>query len=226
MTRPRPRLRTATLLVAAALAAGGGTSLGWALTHQEHAPQPSAAAAGHLDGAGQTGTTGATSGNEPSGSALPRSRPVSIRIPSINVMSPVNRLGLDADGSLQVPAVGPHYNEAAWYDGSPTPGQRGPAVIEGHVDSVAQGPSVFFRLGALSPGDKVYVTRADHRVVVFTVHAVRRYSKSAFPRLLVYGNTADAQLRLITCGGSFDASTGHYRDNVVAFAHLSAVRSS
>jgi sortase (surface protein transpeptidase) len=98
-------------------------------------------------------------------------------------------------------------------------------VLEGHVDSASQGPSVFFRLGALTPGERIYVTRADHRTTAFTIDAVRRYSKDAFPQLLVYGNTVDAQLRLITCGGRFDSSTGHYRDNIVVFASLISVTS-
>jgi hypothetical protein len=85
--------------------------------------------------------------------------------------------------------------------------------MEGHVDSAAQGPSVFFRLGALRPGDHVNVTRADGSVAGFTINAVRRYAKAVFPTSLVYGNTNHAALRLITCGGSFDGSTGHYVDN-------------
>jgi hypothetical protein len=222
--RARPR-RTVALAAAVIFAAGGVSAVGWSLTHQQHAPQPDAAAAGSLSGspASAQPAGGSTAGPAKTGVILPRSIPVSLRIPAIGVTSRVNPLGLGADGTVEVPAPGPRYNQAAWFSGSPTPGQQGPAVVEGHVDSVSQGPSVFYRLGALRPGDRVLITRADHRIAVFTVNAVRRYPKDAFPTALVYGNTSNAQLRLITCGGSFDSSTGHYRDNIVAFAHLTSV---
>ncbi|MDQ6658842.1 MAG: class F sortase [Actinomycetota bacterium] len=155
---------------------------------------------------------------------MPASRPARLRIPAIGVDSPVQALGLNADDTLQVPAPGPHYNEAAWYDGSPTPGQLGASVLEGHVDSAANGPSVFFKLGALKPGDPIYVTRRDGTTAVFTVNAVRRYPKNAFPTNTVYGAVDHAALRLITCGGTFDRNSGHYVDNIVVFAHLTAVR--
>lgn len=119
-----------------------------------------------------------------------------------------------------MPAPGPRYDEAAWYDGSATPGSVGPAVIVGHVDSVSGGPSVFFDLGGLQPGDRVEVTRADGLVAVFRVHAVRSFPKDDFPSLLVHGDTRGAALRLITCGGTFEPTTGHYRDNIVVFASL------
>lgn len=104
------------------------------------------------------------------------------------------------------------------------PGQLGPAVIEGHVDSAAAGPSVFFRLGAPGPGDQAEVLRADGTTAVFTVNAVRRYPKDRFPTEGVYGSTNHAALGLITCGGPFDRTSGHYRDNIVTFAHLTAVK--
>lgn len=222
--RARAR-RTVALAAATIFAAGGGSAVGWSLTHQQHAPQPDAAAAGSLDGspASAQPAGGSASASAKTGMTLPRSIPISLRIPAIGVSSRVNPLGLGADGTLQVPSPGPQYDQAAWFTGSPAPGQQGPAVVEGHVDSASQGPSVFYRLGALRPGDRVLITRADRRIAVFTVNAVRRYPKDAFPTALVYGNTSNAQLRLITCGGSFDSSTGHYRDNVVAFAQLTSV---
>lgn len=104
----------------------------------------------------------------------------------------------------------------------PTPRSKplGPSVIEGHVDSASGGASVFFRIGALVPGTKIRVARADGSSAVFAVDAVRRYPKDDFPTALVYGNTDHAALRLITCGGTFDRRTGHYRSNVVVFARL------
>jgi LPXTG-site transpeptidase (sortase) family protein len=148
---------------------------------------------------------------------------VRIRIPSIGVSSVVDALGLSRDGSLAVPRPGPHLDQAAWFDASPTPGQPGPSVIEGHVDSEL-GPSVFFRLGAVRPGDHVLVTRRDRVVVVFEVDAVRDYPKSNFPTSVVYGGNLDRpQLRLITCS-DFDTTTHHHTGDEVVFSHLVAVR--
>lgn len=147
-------------------------------------------------------------------------KPVALQIPAIDVRSPVHALGQADDGALESPAPGPRYNHAAWYRYSPTPGSLGPAILLGHVDSAAEGPSVFFRLGELRAGDKVSVARADGSVGVFRVDRVRRYAKTDFPTDLVYGNIDHAGLRIITCGGAFDNATGHYLDNVVVFASL------
>lgn len=145
-----------------------------------------------------------------------------MRIPAIEVSSVLTEVGINSDGTVEVPQ-GPDYDKAAWYRGSPTPGELGPSVIEGHVDSEKDGPSVFFRLGGLLPGDEVLVTREDGSTAVFKVDGVRQFPKDDFPTLTVYGNTDHAALRLITCGGSFDRGTGHYRNNVVAFASLARV---
>ncbi|MEJ2885437.1 class F sortase [Actinomycetospora aeridis] len=147
-------------------------------------------------------------------------RPVGLAIPALGVDGPVNEVGLQPDGTLEVPAPGPRYDEAAWYRGSPTPGRVGPAVILGHVDSAANGPSVFYALGRLRPGDRLTVTLADRSTRTFAVDAVRSYPKDAFPRLDVYGDTAGPELRLITCGGDFDDAARSYRDNTVVFARL------
>ena len=151
---------------------------------------------------------------------LPRSRPVALDIPSIDVNSPVRFVGKAEDGTLETPAPGPHYDEAAWYRHSPTPGSLGPAILLGHVDSAIGGPSVFFRLGEVRPGDRVSVTRADDSVAVFIVDRVKNYAKAAFPTEIVYGNIDHAGLRILTCGGDFDDATGHYVDNIVVFASL------
>ena len=120
------------------------------------------------------------------------------------MQSPLLHLGLTVQGSLEVPGPGSDYNKAAWYRNSPTPGSLGPSVIVGHVDSVADGPSVFFNLGVLRPHDVVGITRADGTVAVFAVDDVHRYLEAQFPTQLVYGNTDHAALRLITCGGPSD----------------------
>lgn len=149
---------------------------------------------------------------------------MAIEIPAIGVHSRLQYLGLARDGTLEVPAPGPLYDQAAWYKYSPTPGSLGPAIISGHVDSIKDGPSVFFKLGDLRPGDDVMVTRADGVVANFTVDGVRAYPKDRFPTQLVYGNTDHAALRLLTCSGPFDRVSGHYVDNVVVFASLVAPR--
>lgn len=142
--------------------------------------------------------------------------PASLAIPSIGVDTRLIRLGLNPDKSLQVPR---NYSLAGWYTKGAAPGERGPAVIAGHYDSV-DGPAVFYGLSQLRPGQSVQVRRADGSVAKFSVDRVERFSKGRFPTDEVYGWVARPELRLITCGGSFDYSTRHYRDNIVVFAHM------
>ncbi|HEX5469352.1 MAG TPA: class F sortase [Gaiellaceae bacterium] len=149
---------------------------------------------------------------------VPHGAPATLVAPAIGVRTRLTGLGLNQDGTLEVPT---DYAVAGWYELGPKPGQRGAAVIVGHVDS-KEGPAVFYRLGELEPGSKVRVAWADGSDVRFRVYAVREYAKTAFPTALVYGRTSAPELRLITCGGPFDASTGHYLDNVVVFARLQA----
>jgi sortase (surface protein transpeptidase) len=140
--------------------------------------------------------------------------PVRVRVPAIAVDAGVVPLEVDAHGVLSPPATN---HEAGWWRAGPEPGEQGPAVVVGHVDS-RQGPAVFFRLRQLVPGDRILVDRADGSTAAFVVDRVERFGKDAFPTEAVYGATADAQLRLVTCGGRFDRSTRHYVDNVVVFA--------
>ena len=141
-------------------------------------------------------------------------RPVSLSIPVIGVHTRLIRLGLTAQGTLQVPAS---TSVAGWYTGGPRPGQVGSAVIAGHIDSYL-GPGVFFRLRLLRPGDRVYVRQAGGRLAVFRVYAERSYPKDRFPTQKVYGPAPDPELRLITCGGTFDPARGSYLNNVVVYA--------
>ncbi len=143
-------------------------------------------------------------------------RPTALYIPAIGVRTRLVRLGLTASGALQVPATAA---VAGWYTGSPRPGAIGSAIIAGHIDSY-RGPGVFFRLRKLKPGDLIYVRRADGSLAVFRVTSVRTFAKARVPAGRVYGPVPNAQLRLITCGGTFDPETGHYLSNVVAFAVL------
>jgi sortase (surface protein transpeptidase) len=140
--------------------------------------------------------------------------PVRLRIPSIGVDAPLEQVGLDRAGSIAAPR---RYQDAAWYTGGPRPGQPGPAVLLGHVDSTS-GPAVFYRLATLKPGAQVLVYRADKSIVRFLVSGRIQVAKSRFPAELVYAPTLAPALRLVTCGGSFDRNTGHYRDNVVVSA--------
>jgi len=177
-------------------------------------------AAGAGDPAASTDAPASTpEPTEPSVKAMSRSTPVAVSIPAIDVTSDLHALGLNDDGSLQVP-TGERYNEAAWYEGSPTPGQLGPAVIEGHVTSQGSVPSVFFDLGELSRGDTVEVTREDGSVATFEVYATDSFPKDDFPKVAVYGNTEVPELRLITCGGDYDPQARAHVDNIVVFATL------
>jgi sortase (surface protein transpeptidase) len=144
--------------------------------------------------------------------------PVRIEIPAIGVSSAVVRLGLNPDGTMQVPG---DYAVAGWFTGGPAPGETGPAVIAGHVDS-RSGPAVFYRLGALRNGDAIKILRADGTTARFVADNVARYPKQAFPTQAVFGPAPDPVLRLITCGGRFDRARRSYVDNVIVTAHLAA----
>jgi sortase (surface protein transpeptidase) len=226
--RLRPLGRHRVLLVATVLlAAAGATCIGIAVAQGRTPPAPPLSRGDSLmssrspapRAAGESPRKDAVKPATPVvGLVLNPSRPVGLSIPAINVQSPVRRLGQAADGSVQVPAPGPHYDQVGWYRYSPTPGSLGPSVIVGHVDSAANGPSVFWRLGSLHPRDIVRISRADGSVAVFAVVDVRRFPKTQFPSHLVYGNTTNAALRLITCGGPIEG--GHYRDNIVVRASL------
>jgi sortase (surface protein transpeptidase) len=209
---PLGRWALGTALAAAVVCAGGA----------------SVAAFGLLDGtpadAGATYTPASVTTapprltQDPRAEPLARSVPVSIRIPGIDVSAPVMEVGKNADGTVQVPPLDEH-DLTGWYQYGPTPGQRGPAVILGHVDSLT-GISVFYYLKDLHAKDKVYVTLADGKVATFVVDGVQKVAKDAFPTAAIYGKAGYPSLRLITCGGAFDKATGHYVDNIIVYAHL------
>jgi hypothetical protein len=153
---------------------------------------------------------------EPVATPMPASPPVTVAIPALDVTADVVRLGLEEDGSMEVPSGA---ELVGWYEQGPTPGEIGPAVLAAHVDW-ADEPGVFQQVTALEPGDEVRVTRADGTTAVFRVQRVVSYPKARFPTDAVYGDLDHAGLRLITCGGEFDESSGDYADNVVVFADL------
>jgi sortase (surface protein transpeptidase) len=148
---------------------------------------------------------------------MPHSVPVHLNIPSQNIDLDIVPVDRDANGAIAMPPTLDWV--AGWYDLSPTPGELGPAVIVGHVDTY-EGISVFWDLRYVQPGDPVAVTRADGSTANFKVTALQQYDQADFPTQTVYGNTDDAELRLITCGGTFDTATGHYTQNTVVFAKL------
>ncbi|GGX92452.1 class F sortase [Streptomyces anandii] len=150
---------------------------------------------------------------------LPRSVPVELRIPVIGVDTPVMRLGLAPDGTVQVPPVTAH-DQAGWYGHSPTPGQVGPSVLLGHVTVGRYGDGVFRHLSRLRRGDRIEARLGNGTTAVFTVGSVRTVAKAHFPAREVYGDVDRPELRLITCGGP---RTGNgYADNVIVFATLTA----
>jgi sortase (surface protein transpeptidase) len=140
--------------------------------------------------------------------------PLRIRIPAIDVDSPVTPVDVDGTGALQ-PPEGP--DNTGWYAEGPVPGATGPAVLAGHVDS-STGPAVFYRLRDLPEGSRIEVDRSDGTTAAFVARRTFQTAKAAFPTDAVYSPTPAPELRLVTCGGTFDRSIGHYRDNVVVEA--------
>lgn len=194
------------LLIGVHLLRGGADEL-----RADGPPQPLAAAA--------PDTGGALPAAAPD--PLPASRPVRVRIPSVRVDAPVAEVGLDADGWIEAPP--PYEPElAGWFTGAVTPGERGTAVVVGHVDT-PEGRGVFYDLGALAKGRRVEVVRADGRTAVFTVYGIEVVPKDGFPADRVYGSTGRPELRLITCGGPYERDGG-YAGNVVVSARLTEIR--
>ena len=209
------RRKLGLLLGVAAVVAGLALLVGvvGAVSHDDRGPRLDAAA------------IGAPRSDEPKSdvAAAPAPRParrervaipVRVEIPSIGVRAPIIRLGLNPDRTLEVPT---DYGDTGWWSGGSRPGETGPAVIVGHVDSQT-GPAVFYRLSELRKGDEVVVVRRDGSRARFTVQGSERYPKDEFPTARVYGRTDGPTLRLITCGGAFDSSTGHYVDNTIVYA--------
>ena len=205
-----PTRRPAAMLsLAAGLVVIAGGTAGLLLTRHPAQPVRPAAAVAALPA-----PTGPIVAPPQSAAPRPAAAPVSLTIPLIGVQTRLVRLGLAADGELQVPSS---TSVAGWYTGSPRPGAVGSAIIVGHIDSLT-GPGVFYRLSELTAGDKVYIRRADGTLVEFRVTSVQTYLKDRFPTEDVYGPVPDPELRLITCGGAFDAATGHYLSNIVVYA--------
>ncbi|WP_306321751.1 MULTISPECIES: class F sortase [unclassified Streptomyces] len=205
-----PNRVNAAMGAATALALAAGAWLLFGGTGGAPPPQPSAAQAARAD-------TDRASAAAP----LPPSPPDRVRIPSIEVDAPLMGLALTRSGSLDVPPPS-RKNLAGWYEAGTKPGERGTAVVAGHVDN-AHGPSVFYSLGSLKRGASIEVDRRDGSVAEFTVDAVEVYDAKHFPDTKVYGAARRPELRVITCGGPYSRKTG-YQGNVVVFAHLTGSR--
>jgi sortase (surface protein transpeptidase) len=204
------RRSAAAIALAAGLVVVGGGAAGLLLTrHATAAVTPPPVGVNALPA-----PTGPIVAPPQSAGPRPVAMPVSLTIPIIGVDAKMISLGLEPNGTLQVPSS---TTVVSWYTGSPRPGAIGSAIIVGHVDSTS-GDGVFFRLKTLSRGDKIYVRRADGTLAEFRVTLVRTYLKDHFPTETVYGPTPDAELRLITCGGVFDRATGHYLSNIIVYA--------
>jgi hypothetical protein len=213
---PRSRSGTGSVLATfggVLLLAAGGLIAAWALAGGPSEPPAQAQQIPAAVGTAVPRVTGM-----PAARPLAASPPVRIVIPVLKVNAPVTRLGLNPDGSVQVPPLDNH-NLAGWYAGSAPPGVTGASVILGHVDS-SSGSSVFFTIKNLRPGMRVDVIRADGSTARFTVDGLQKAAKAAFPTSAVYGNPGYPALRLITCGGPFNSATGEYRDNIIVYAHL------
>ncbi|MEU0336478.1 class F sortase [Streptomyces sp. NPDC006193] len=176
-------------------------------------PQPASAAAPD-----SRATPGAFT--SPAPAPLPFSAVERVRIPAIRVDAPVVPVGLDANGWVGAPPP-EDPNLAGWFTGAVSPGEKGTAVVVGHVDN-KQGPAVFYGLGALKKGNRVEVLRQDGRTAVFEIYGVELFEKDNFPGDRVYGSKGAPELRVITCGGGFSKQNG-YDGNVVVFARLVAV---
>ncbi|GAA3842576.1 hypothetical protein GCM10022226_76620 [Sphaerisporangium flaviroseum] len=161
----------------------------------------------------------------PSPAAVPvtplrKSAPTRVRVPSIGVDAPLLSMGVEKNGEIEVPPLS-RPKVAGWYRLGPAPGEMGPAVILGHVNTRG-GPAVFSRLRELGRGDKITVVRADGSTAEFTVDGAEQASKNRFPTKRVYGHVDRPSLRLITCGGVFNPVAHSYTDNIIVYATLTA----
>jgi hypothetical protein len=215
---PGPAARAAFGITVGAVVLGVSMMLGAAGDPADPGPPQPAGAPGGGGAAATSGPSGPSGGGP--APPLAAAAPTWVSIPAIGVDAPVVNVGLDAEGWVAAPPPGEEHL-AGWYDGAVTPGERGTSVLVGHVDAAA-GPAVFYELGAMLPGDTVEVIREDGTAVEFTVYEIAVFDKDRFPPR-VYRDTARAELRVITCGGSYTEGSG-YRGNIVVFARLTATR--
>lgn len=207
-------------VVAGVLVVGGVAGVAVATTNGSAQPIAATSAPASARASGSDAGNSGTAGFQDPAAPADRSdaTPVSVAIPAIGVSSSLEDLHRGAAGELDPPK---DWDSAGWFSDGIVPGQVGPAVIAGHVDSPTAA-AVFFRLDELVAGDEVHVAMSDGTTRTFTVDRSERAAKSAFPTSDVYGTAPTPQLRLITCDGTFDTATGHYTDNLIVFADLSS----
>jgi hypothetical protein len=151
--------------------------------------------------------------HQPHPQTLNRDGPTSIAIPAIGVHAPIVAVGLQADGAMELPNPG----QVGWYRLGPRPGAPGPAVLIGHVDNHT-GPDVFYRLRQLRPGDQILISHSDGTTSRFLVGRLEQHPKTALPTSHIWTTATGRWLRLITCAGSYNHATHHYRDNLIVYA--------
>lgn len=221
MSRPAWRMWTGVRRLSAAVVAAVAAAL--VLTSCAGQDGTAASPAAPRQSAAREGTTAGPTPSTGSGktalATLGRSAPQRVSIPSLGVSSALETLGQSGDGTMTTPK---DPDLAGWYEPGPTPGSQGPAVIAGHV-TWNGADAVFKKLKSMKAGDTVEVTRADGKTATFTVDRVEEFPKKKFPTLEVYKNIDHAGLRLITCGGEFDADRNYYPNNVTVFASMTGV---
>jgi LPXTG-site transpeptidase (sortase) family protein len=188
----------------------GGTSIAYGLSRNRQPPIPPVAES-YYD------APVLSAAHSPA--AINASQPVHLRIPDIDIDTPLVNVGLNSDGTPGTP-TGSNANKAAWLTTSPTPGTDGSSIIVGHVQTRA-GPSIFFNLGKLAHGDQVYIIRSDGSTALFNVVAVQAFDKTSIPNDTVYAKSGDPELRLITCGGNWDPTHRQFSQNIIAYARFS-----
>lgn len=211
----------ASIAVVVALALAGGNDAPSGTASPPHVPPAASAPANAPDGPGADtprGQAPPAPDDRAAGKHLPRSRPVRLLIPKIAVDAPFTDLAIGPSGRLNPPPAN-DVNLVGWHAKGASPGESGTAIIAGHVDTKTS-PAVFVRLGELAKGDLFHVMRADGTRATFRVDSVETFAKDDFPSERVYGDTAQAQVRLITCAGDYDRQVKDYTDNLVVFAHL------
>ncbi|XAS77469.1 class F sortase [Dermatophilaceae bacterium Sec6.4] len=224
------RLRSRSIgigLLCACLVLAGAVAIVWGLHRPPHngpiaLPTSTATTASTVPETSNGGTPNSTPAptSATTTPAVAPSLPTKVDIPSITEGSPLLRLGTTTAGEIAVP-TDKLADDAGWYTGSPMPGADGPAVIVGHSTS-SRGAAVFYKLAQVKVGAEVRVTTKNGKVLVFTVYKVASYPKTNFPTNTVYANTTGPELRVVTCGGTFDTQTGHLRNNTVVYAKLTA----
>lgn len=209
--RPQHRLtrrgRRVAIVVAGSVVVTGLMMMFDGLNGSGGPPQPGAGSA----------ALGADGGGKDAVMPLPESQPLRIKIPEVSINAPVMNVALDKQKTIEAPPPG-YKNLAAWFKGSVSPGAKGASIIVGHVDN-ADGPAVFYGLGALKKGARIEVARADGTTAIFTIYGIEVFAKKDFPAKRVYGDTARPELRVITCGGTY-SKAGGYSGNVVVFARM------